>query len=91
MKDANDPEFIEYEELFTTFSPADRAVLKSILEAENITYFLQGEHATTYVYNALPVRLMVRKDQAEKAREILQDFDTKSTFSGIDYLTDNED
>jgi len=82
MQDVNDPEFIEYEEVLVTFNPADRAVLKSILEAEGIEYFLQGEHATIYVFNAIPVRLMVRKDQAETAREILKGFDTKSTFGG---------
>ena len=71
MEHSNDSEFVEYEEIFATFNPSDRAFLKSILDAEGIKYFLQGEHATTYVYHAIPVRLMVRKDQVHKAKEIL--------------------
>jgi hypothetical protein len=91
MEHSNDSEFVEYEEIFATFNPSDRAFLKSILDAEGIKYFLQGEHATTYVYHAIPVRLMVRKDQVHKAKEILKDFDTKATFGGMPNLANKKD
>ena len=52
---------------------------------------MQGEHATTYVYHAIPVRLMVRKDQVKMAKEILQDFDTKPIFGGLSNLTNNKE
>ena len=84
-------EFVEYEEVLATFNPSDRAILKSILEAEGIKFFLQGEHATTYVYHAIPVRLMIRKDQVEMAKELLQNFETKSTFGGLSNLTKNNE
>jgi len=84
-------EFIKYEEILTTFNPSDKAILKSILDAEGIAYFLQGEHAATYIYHAIPVRLMVRKDQVHMAKEILKDFDIKSTFGGLAHLADNKD
>lgn len=91
MKTPDDSEFVEYEEILATFNPADRAVLKSILDAEGIDYFLQGEHATTYVYHAIPVRLMVRKDQADMARDILKEFEPQPTFRGLDNLFNEED
>jgi len=69
MKD----EFIEYVQVLETHNAGDRVFLKSILEAEGITYFIQGENVAPYVLNALPMRLMVKKEQAEKAREILKD------------------
>lgn len=62
-------EFIEYELILETHNAGDRVLLKSILEAEGITYFIQGEYVAPYVYHALPMRLMVKKEQAEKARD----------------------
>jgi hypothetical protein len=69
MKD----EFIEYVPVLETHNAGDRVFLKSILDAEGITYFIQGETVAPYVFNALPMRLLVRKDQAGKVREILKD------------------
>lgn len=59
-----------------------QAFLKSILDAEGIEYFLQGEFVAPYLFNALPMRLMVRKDQVEKAREILQDVQLSYSYGG---------
>jgi hypothetical protein len=69
MKD----EFIEYAPILETHNAGDRVFLKSILDAAGISYFIQGETVAPYVFNALPMRLMVRKDQADKARMILKD------------------
>ena len=91
MEHSQESEFIAYEEVLTTFNPSDKAILKSILDAEGIAYFLQGEHAATYVYHAIPVRLMVRKDQVDLAKEILKDFNIKSTFGGLSHLADNNE
>jgi hypothetical protein len=61
-----EPDFIEFEEILSTHSPSDRALIESILDAEGITYFFQGEYVSAYVGHAIPVRLMVRKDQVKK-------------------------
>jgi hypothetical protein len=37
------PEFVEYEEVLSTFNPFDMAMIKSLLDAEGIVYFFQGE------------------------------------------------
>jgi hypothetical protein len=66
-------EYIEYEEILTTFNPFDIAVIKSLLDAEGIIYYFHGEHFNYVEPLASPARLMVDKEQAETAREILKD------------------
>jgi ribosomal protein S16 len=76
------PEFTEYVEVLGTYNPADVALIKSILDAENITYYFNAEHFMHVEPLAETVRLMVKKDEAEKAKEILQDLDL--AILGID-------
>jgi len=66
-------EFIEYVPVLETHNAGDRVFLKSLLDAEGITYFIQGEYVAPYIFNALPMTLMVKKEQADQAREILKD------------------
>lgn len=66
-------EFIDYVEILGTYSAGDVAFLKSLLESENISYFFKGEHFMYVQPLADPVRLMVRKDQSEKAIELLKE------------------
>ena len=66
-------EHLGYEEVLYTFNPADIAFIKSILDAEGITYYFHGEHFSQIRPLALPARLMVMKDQVESAKEILKD------------------
>jgi hypothetical protein len=66
------PEFIEYEEVMATYNPADVALIKSLLDAEEITYYFNAEHFMYVRPLGEQVRLMVKKDEVEKAREILQ-------------------
>jgi hypothetical protein len=63
-----------------THNAGDRVFIKSILDAEGIVYFIQGEHVAPYLFNALPMRVMVRDDQAARAREILNDFDLSYSY-----------
>lgn len=72
-------EFIEFLPVIETHNAGDRVFIKSLLDAEGIVYFIQGEYVAPYLFNALPMRVMVKKDQADKAREILQDI--KLTYS----------
>ena len=76
------PEFIEYVELMGTYNPADVALIKGILDAENITYYFNAEHFMYVEPLAEQVRLMVKKDEVEKAKEILQGL--KLSIIGID-------
>ena len=75
-------EFIEYVPILETHNAGDRVFLKSILDAEGITYFIQGEFVAPYVFNALPMTLMVKKDQVDKAREILKGIKLSYSYGG---------
>ena len=67
------PVYVEYEEVLSTHNPFDIAMIKSLLDAEEIRYFFQGEQFSYVRPLADPVRLMVAKENAEEAREILKD------------------
>ena len=77
-----EPEFIEYVEVMGTYNPADVALMKSILDAENITYYFNAEHFMYVRPLVEPVRLRVKKDEAEKAIEILRELNL--AVAGID-------
>ena len=63
----SEPDFVEYQEIFSTNNEADIAMIKSLFDSEGIVYYFLGEHF------AFPIRLMVNQGQAEKARELLKD------------------
>jgi hypothetical protein len=63
----------EYVLALETHNAGDIAFIRSLLDSENIIYFVQGEHVSPYLFNALPMRVMVKKDQAEEVEAILQD------------------
>jgi hypothetical protein len=56
------PEFIEYVELLITYNPADVAMIKSLLDAEDITYYFNAEQFMYVRPLAEPARLMVKKE-----------------------------
>jgi hypothetical protein len=83
------PEFIDYVEVMGTYNPADVALIKSILDAENITYYFNAEHFMYVRPLAEPARLMIKRDEAETAKEILRDLSLAIT--GIDLRKGNGD
>jgi len=74
--------YTEYEEVLSTQNAGDQAFIKSLLDAEGITYYIQGEYAAPYLYHALPLRVMVRRSEAEKARAILKDAELAYHYGG---------
>ena len=64
------PEYIDYGEMMGTYNPADVALIKSILDAEGITYYFNAEHFMCSPL-AEPVRLMVKRDETERVKEML--------------------
>ena len=83
------PEFTKYVEVLGTYNPADVALIKSILDAENITYYFNAEHFMYVRPLGETVRLMVKKDEAEKAKEALGDLDL--AILGIDLRKGHSD
>jgi hypothetical protein len=61
--------------LLVTFNPGDVAIVKSLLDSAGIEYFASGEGFCLARPLVEPVRFLVRADQVEEARELLQDLD----------------
>lgn len=66
------PEFVAYEPILSTLNPAEIAVIKSILEDAGIDFRFLTETAGPPL--ALPARLLVPKDRAREATELLEQF-----------------
>jgi hypothetical protein len=75
----------DFELILEIRNAGDQAFIKSLLDAEGIDYFIQGEHVAPYLYHALPMRLMVRSDQAAQTRELLKDFELSFSYGGLKY------
>jgi len=84
-----EPEFIEYEEVLGTYNPADIMFIKSMLDAENITYYFNAEHFMYVRPMAEPARLMVAKNDVETAKDILKDLDLTITAINIEKNKDD--
>ena len=76
-----EPEFVDFEEVLATYNPADIAILKSILDSEDITYFFKGGNFQHLRPLADPARLMIRKNQVEFVAYLIKDF--KLSYMGI--------
>lgn len=65
--------FAAFEEILSTYNPLDVAMIKSMLETEEIPYYFQGEAFHQVLPPVDPARLMVEKEFADQARDLLQD------------------
>jgi hypothetical protein len=66
------PESLEFEKVFVFLGPSDVAMIKSLLDSEGLTYYIKGESP-----DSDDTALMVRKDQADEARRILEGLRTR--------------
>ena len=64
---------VEFVEVFSTYQQGDIAFIKSVLDGEGITYFFQGESSIMLIAAGAYARLLVKADEAQRAREILQE------------------
>ncbi len=80
------PEYLEFEEILISLNPGDVAMIKSLLESEGITYYFRGESSYPF---APPTRLMVQKDRADEAREILDGLETSEDVTPEDSGSDD--
>ena len=73
--DPKSGDFVEYEELLSTYNLADISFIESILDSEKIIYFMQNEEFNTLTFSPQPVRVMVNTDQLDEAKSLLKDFE----------------
>jgi hypothetical protein len=59
-------------EVYSTYNQGEIAFIKSMLDAEGINYYFQGENPMMMIAAGSYARLLVQADQADRAREILQ-------------------
>jgi hypothetical protein len=72
---------IEFEEVLQTYNQGDIAVIRSLLDNEEIQYFFRGEIFNLVDPLIQPARLHVRKDQSKRVRELLANLSV--TFLGV--------
>jgi hypothetical protein len=70
---SDDPSDEEFVEVFSTYQQGDIAFIKSVLEGEGITYFFQGENSIMLIAAGAYARLLVKANEANRAKEILRD------------------
>ena len=75
------PEWVEFEEVLSTYNLADIAVIKSILDETGMKYYFENENFVHVSPLALPARLMVPRNQVEKTMGLLKDMDL--AFMGV--------
>ena len=65
---------MKYKEVTSNLRQDEIAIIKSILEARDIGYSVQGETFGSIRQVPSAIRLMVQENQYEDALELLQDF-----------------
>lgn len=78
-EDATEQEPENYLEVMSTYNVADLAVIKSLLEAEKIAYYLHGENFHAMTPWVQPVKIFVREDHMEAAKDLLFSLDLHAT------------
>jgi hypothetical protein len=78
----------DFEKVLEIHNAGDRVFLRSILDAEGIDYFIQGETVAPYIFHSVPMRLMVRKNQAVKVRNLLENFVQSHAYGGLKRMID---
>ncbi len=60
-------------EVYSTYDPGQIAVIKSVLDGEEIPYFFSGENVSLMIAAGAYARLLVPEDQADRVRDILHE------------------
>ncbi|MDX2451086.1 hypothetical protein [Desulfosarcina sp.] len=78
----------DFEMVLEIYNAGDRVFLRSILDAEGIDYYIQGETVAPYIFNSVPMRLMVKKDQVVQVEALLGNFIQSSAYGGLKRMID---
>ena len=81
---------LEFVSVVRTFNPQDIAIIRSILDDSGIEYYIQGENGILVRPLVDPANVMVVKDQAADAIELLKDLDLSFYMFKPDHHEGNE-
>jgi len=70
-----------YKIVYHSYNPADLAMIKSILEENDIDYQATGEWSGGVYPVAIGMEVMVTEDRADEAKELIEDFKKKTKGS----------
>ena len=65
--------YVDLVEVYSTYQQSDIAFIKSVFDGEGITYFFEGESSIMLVAGGAYARLLVKAEEVQRAREILQE------------------
>ena len=80
---ARDIDSATFELVLEIHNAGDRVFLRSLLDGQGVDYYIQGETVAPYLFHSVPMRLMVRQDQAAAIRSLLKDFMPVSAYDGL--------
>ena len=84
-----EPEYIAYEPMLSTHNGVDIDIINAVLESEGITYFFEGDIFNLVRPLVQPARLMVRKDQVQQAKEVLEEL--KLAYFAFPHMKDEQE
>ena len=64
---------MNFVEVLSTYNPADMSIIQAVLEGEQIDYYFAGDHFAHWEPMVDPARLIVKSDQAPRARKLLEE------------------
>lgn len=65
------PEFVDLEEVMTSFNAGEITMARSILDDNEISYLVQGDY---FSFDSIPARILVPKGRVNEAKNLLHDF-----------------
>ncbi|KUG21541.1 hypothetical protein ASZ90_008698 [hydrocarbon metagenome] len=65
--------YVDLVEVYSTYQQGDIAFIKSVFDGEGITYYFEGESSIMLVAGGAYARLLVKAEEADRARELLQE------------------
>jgi hypothetical protein len=79
----------QYEMALEIYNAGDRVFLRSLLDAADIDFYIQGDTVAPYLFHSVPMRLMVRGDQLASVRRLLKRFVQSSAYAGLKRVLDD--
>lgn len=73
IRDEPVPEYVDLEEVMTSFDIGEISMARSLLDDHQVSYLVQNENFSSF-YGSVPARILVPKDRIDEAKDLLQDF-----------------